>query len=102
MVEQNGDILTDNQKELICQYFIAYCTSKRDTHWGIAEQKKYEEQFAILIPDWKKVEEVGLFHVMVAALNQAFFTLSIGIGSMEIFGSYMTKDIILCGESLSE
>ena len=54
MVEQNGDILTDNQKELICQYFIAYCTSKRDTHCGIAEQKKFEEQFAILIPDWKK------------------------------------------------
>ena len=54
MVEQNGDILTDNQKELICHYFIAYCTRKRDTHWGIAEQKKFEEQFAILIPDWEK------------------------------------------------
>ena len=54
MVEQNGDILTDNQKELICQYFIAYCTSKRDVHWGIAEQKMFEEQFATLIPDWRK------------------------------------------------
>ena len=54
MVEQNGDILTDNQKELICQYFIAYCTSKRDIHWGIAEQKEFEKQFATLIPDWRK------------------------------------------------
>lgn len=53
-----------------------------------------------LIPDWKKVEEVGLFNVMIAALNQAFFTLSIGIGSMEIFGSYMSKSHTLLGESL--
>lgn len=62
MVEQNGDILTDNQKELICQYFIAYCTSKRDVHWGIAEQKMFEEQFAVLIPDWEK--RMGLRDVM--------------------------------------
>ncbi len=53
-----------------------------------------------LIPDWSKVEEKGLFNVMVAALNQAFFTLSIGIGSMEIFGSYMSKDHTLLGESV--
>ena len=45
-----------------------------------------------LIPDWKKVEEVGLFNVIIAAMNQAFFTLSLGIGAMEIFGSYMGKD----------
>ena len=37
---------------------------------------------------------------MIAALNQAFFTLSIGIGSMEIFGSYMSKSHTLLGESL--
>ena len=54
MVEQNGDILTDNQKELICQYFIAHCISKRDIQWGISEQKKFEEQFENLIPDWRK------------------------------------------------
>lgn len=53
-----------------------------------------------LIPDWKKVEEVGLFRVMIAALNQAFFTLSVGIGSMEIFGSYMNRNHTLLGESL--
>lgn len=53
-----------------------------------------------LIPDWKRVEEVGLFQVLIAALNQAFFTLSIGMGSMEIFGSYMDKKHTLLGESL--
>ena len=53
-----------------------------------------------LIPDWKKVEEVGLFNVIIAAMNQAFFTLSLGIGAMEIFGSYMGKDHTLFGESM--
>ena len=53
-----------------------------------------------LIPDWKKVEEVGLFNMIIAAMNQAFFTLSLGIGAMEIFGSYMGKDHTLFGESM--
>ena len=53
-----------------------------------------------MIPDWKKVEEVGLFNVIIAAMNQAFFTLSLGIGAMEIFGSYMGKDHTLFGESM--
>ena len=53
-----------------------------------------------LIPDWKKVEAVGLFNVIIAAMNQAFFTLSLGIGAMEIFGSYMSKEHTLLGESL--
>ena len=53
-----------------------------------------------LIPDWKKGEEVGLFNVIIGAMNQAFFTLSLGIGAMEIFGSYMGKDHTLFGESM--
>lgn len=53
-----------------------------------------------LIPDWQKVEEAGLFNVMIAALNQSFFTLSLGIGAMEIFGSYMSREHTLLGESL--
>ena len=53
-----------------------------------------------LIPDWNKVEETGIFQVIIAALNQAFFTLSLGIGSMEIFGSYMGREHTLLGESL--
>ncbi len=53
-----------------------------------------------LVPDWGKVQEVGLGNVLIAALNQSFFTLSLGIGSMEIFGSYISKEYTLLGESL--
>lgn len=53
-----------------------------------------------LVPDWEKVQEVGLFNVIIAALNQSFFTLSLGIGSMAIFGSYMSREHTLLGESL--
>lgn len=53
-----------------------------------------------LVPDWGKVEEAGLFNVIIAALNQSFFTLSLGIGAMEIFGSYMDRGRTLLGESL--
>lgn len=53
-----------------------------------------------LVPDWKKVHEVGLLNVIIAAMNQAFFTLSVGMGGMEIFGSYMGRERSLFGESL--
>ena len=53
-----------------------------------------------LVPDFAKAKEMGIFNVMIAALNQSFFTLSIGIGSMEIFGSYMNKNHTLWGESI--
>ena len=44
--------------------------------------------------------EHGLWDTIYAAMGQAFFTLSLGIGSMEIFGSYIGKDHSLTGESL--
>ena len=47
-----------------------------------------------------KENNISIFDVMVAAMNQAFFTLSLGIGSMQIFGSYMKKDTTLTGESI--
>lgn len=53
-----------------------------------------------LLPDFSRVAEVGLGNVIVAAMNQSFFTLSIGIGSMEIFGSYMSKDNTLASEAV--
>ena len=53
-----------------------------------------------LVPDWSRVKEVGLMNVIIAAMNQSFFTLSLGIGSMAIFGSYMGKDRSLTGESV--
>ena len=54
-----------------------------------------------LIPDFSKVEEVGLFNVISGAMCQSFFTLSLGIGSMAIFGSYIEKDRSLLGESVN-
>ncbi len=53
-----------------------------------------------LFPDFEKAKQIGLTHVITAAMNQAFFTLSLGVGAMEIFGSCMTKDKTLMGESL--
>ncbi|MDD3162516.1 MAG: sodium-dependent transporter [Sphaerochaetaceae bacterium] len=53
-----------------------------------------------LVPDFKKMTEVGIWTVITEAMNQAFFTLSLGIGSMEIFGSYIGKENSLPGESV--
>ena len=53
-----------------------------------------------LIPDLDKVNEIGLGNVISSAMNQAFFTLSLGIAAMEIFGSYMNKDRTLYGEAV--
>ena len=52
-----------------------------------------------LYPDFQKNSEIGLMKVIVSAMNQAFFTLSIGIGSMAIFGSYLNKDQTLLKEA---
>ncbi|MBE6681348.1 MAG: sodium-dependent transporter [Ruminococcaceae bacterium] len=54
-----------------------------------------------LVPDFKKIKEAGIVEVLYAALGQSFFTLSIGIGSMAIFGSYISKERRLFGESVS-
>ncbi len=53
-----------------------------------------------LVPDLGRAMDQGLGSVITAAMNQAFFTLSLGIGSMEIFGSYMTREHTLAGESV--
>ena len=54
-----------------------------------------------LVPNVENIKEQGLMNVIFAAMGQAFFTLSIGIGSMSIFGSYIGKDRSLTGESLN-
>lgn len=54
-----------------------------------------------LVPNFESIEKAGLFNVIFAAMSQAFFTLSIGIGSMMIFGSYINKDRALTGEAIS-
>ena len=54
-----------------------------------------------LVPNIENVKKAGIFNVIVAAMNQAFFTLSLGIGSMAIFGSYLGKDRALMGEAVN-
>ena len=54
-----------------------------------------------LVPSMAKMKENGFLNVVVGAMNQAFFTLSIGIGSMAIFGSYIGKERSLMGESIT-
>ena len=54
-----------------------------------------------LVPNVESIQEAGIFNVIVAAMNQAFFTLSLGIGSMAIFGSYIGKERSLFGEAVN-
>ena len=53
-----------------------------------------------LLPDWSRATEIGIGNVITAAMNQAFFTLSLGIGSIEIFGSYMPQGSTLSSEAM--
>ena len=62
---------------------------------GAAEGIKF-----YLVPSVERVKDVGIFNVISAAMNQSFFTLSLGVAAMEIFGSYMSKDHTLAGESV--
>ena len=54
-----------------------------------------------LLPDFHKMVENGLSETIFAAMGQAFFTLSLGIGSLAIFGSYIGRDRSLLGESIN-
>lgn len=65
---------------------------KSGTYEGAAEGYLF-----YLVPDFSKLN----LSVVVAAMNQAFFTLSVGIGSMAIFGSYLGEDRSLLGESVN-
>ena len=62
---------------------------------GAAEGIKF-----YLVPNWTTVKNVGFGNVISAAMNQAFFTLSLGVAAMEIFGSYMGRDHSLAGEGI--
>ena len=63
---------------------------------GAAEGLKF-----YLLPDFKRFSDAGFGNVVVAAMNQSFFSLSLGIGSMAIFGSYLKKDRSLMGEAVN-
>ena len=63
---------------------------------GAAEGLKF-----YLLPDWNRFLDAGIGNVVVAAMNQSFFSLSLGIGSMAIFGSYLKKERTLMGEAIN-
>lgn len=54
-----------------------------------------------LVPDFARMKAIGIGKVVVEAMNQAFFTLSLGIGAMAIFGSYIKRERALLGEALN-
>ncbi|WP_434311388.1 sodium-dependent transporter [Hominifimenecus sp. rT4P-3] len=54
-----------------------------------------------LLPNWSRLKEAGVWNTISAAMNQSFFTLSLGIGAMAIFGSYLGKQKSLLGESMN-
>lgn len=53
-----------------------------------------------LLPDFNRAKEMGIGNVISSAMNQAFFTLSLGVAAMEIFASYMSDDNTLTGEAV--
>lgn len=62
---------------------------------GFAEGMSY-----YLVPDFSRVEKVGLMEVVWSAMSHAFFTLSIGIGAIEIFGTYADKEHSVVSEAI--
>lgn len=54
-----------------------------------------------LLPDFGKMLDIGIGNVMLGAMTQAFFTLSLGIGAMAIFGSYIGRERALLGEAVN-
>ena len=54
-----------------------------------------------LAPNFEKMKEIGIGTTIVGAMNQAFFTLSLGIGAMAIFGRYIGKERALLGEAVN-
>lgn len=60
-----------------------------------------EGLYFYLVPNIENMKEAGIFNIITGAMSQAFFTLSLGIGSMAIFGSYIGKERSLMGEAVN-
>ena len=93
---QNGvERITKIMMSLLLAIIVVLAIHSMTLSGGIEGLKFY------LLPDFDRMKEVGLWETVTAAMNQAFFTLSLGIGSMGIFGSYIDKDRGLLGESVN-
>lgn len=81
---------------MVCLFFILTALCIRSvTLEGASDGLKF-----YLVPNFGKMAEYGISNVIFAAMGQAFFTLSLGIGAMSIFGSYIDKKFTLTGESV--
>lgn len=69
--------------------------------YSVSMDKSGEGLKFYLVPSIEKIKEIGIHNVAVAAMTQAFFTLSIGIGNMAIFGSYIDSERSLLGEAVN-
>ena len=69
--------------------------------YSLTLEKTAEGLKFYLVPSFERVSEAGIGTVISAAMGQAFFTLSIGIGSIAIFGSYINKERRLLGEAVT-
>ena len=93
---QNGvERITKVMMSFLFVILIVLCI-RSVTLEGAAEGLKF-----YLVPDFGKLTEHGLWEAIYAAMGQAFFTLSLGIGAMAIFGSYISKERSLMGESIN-
>ncbi|MBQ7839258.1 MAG: sodium-dependent transporter [Lachnospiraceae bacterium] len=93
---QNGvERITKGMMSCLLIIMIVLCI-RSVTLPGASEGLKF-----YLIPDFGKMIESGIGEVIYAAMGQSFFTLSLGIGAMAIFGSYISKDHSLTGESIN-
>lgn len=82
---------------MLCLIFLLVVLAIRSvTLDGAAEGLRF-----YLIPNFDVVKEIGVSEVVFAAMGQAFFTLSLGIGAMAIFGSYIGHDRALTGEAIN-
>ncbi|MBQ6841745.1 MAG: sodium-dependent transporter [Firmicutes bacterium] len=76
-------------------FIITVLAARTVTLPGAGEGLRY-----YLVPDFQRMVDSGIGEVIFAALGQAFFTLSLGIGSMAVFGSYISRDRSLLQESI--
>ena len=94
-LQKGVERITKTMMSLLLAIIIILAVHSCTLDGGIEGLKFY------LLPDFQKIKGTGIWETIIAAMNQAFFTLSLGIGSMGIFGSYIDKKRSLLGESVN-
>lgn len=94
-VQKGVERITKVMMILLLGIMVVLAVNSAFTEGGAEGLKFY------LIPDVNRLMEAGVANVIVGAMSQAFFTLSLGIGAMAIFGSYIGKERALMGEAVN-